>query len=89
MNYDEFIKESTKVAEAFSTRIDFEKVISDGLIKKVGHSYYAENIRSLPESVRIRIKSIATPTKHGIKVTFHKESKRLKKLLEKFKLLSY
>ena len=45
------------------------------------HSYYLENIRSLPEFVSIRIKYFSH-TKKGIRVTFYKESKRLKNELE-------
>ena len=79
MNYDKMIEELAKSAYAFSIPIDFEKLISDGLLKKIGHSYYVDNIGSLPESISIRIKSISH-TKRGIRVTFCKESKRMKEL---------
>jgi hypothetical protein len=82
LNCDEVIKEFAKVAYAFSVPINFEKLISDGLLKKVGRSYYAENIKALPKSLSTRIKSFAS-TKNGIRVTFSKESKSLKKLSKK------
>ena len=84
MKEDEMVKELAKAAHAFSIPIDFEKLISDRLLKKIGRSYYVENINLLPEPVSKRIKT-ATPTKNGIRVTFYKESKSLAKLSENLK----
>ena len=75
MNYDEIVKELAEVAHAFSVPINFEKLMSDGVLKKIGRSYYVKNIRLLPEPVRNRIKSIAG-TNNGLMVTFYKESVR-------------
>jgi len=84
LNEDEMVKKLAKAAHAFSIPIDFEKLISDGLLKKIGRSYYVENINLLPEVVSKRIKT-ATPSKNGIRITFYKESKSLAKLSEKLK----
>jgi len=82
MEEEEMVKKLAKAAHAFSIPLDYEKLISDGLLKKIGRSYYVENINLLPESVSARIKT-ATPTKNGIRVTFYKESKSLTKLSKK------
>ena len=82
MEEEEMVKKIAKAAHAFSIPLDFEKLISDGLLKKIGRSYYVENISLLPDSVSTRIKT-ATPTKNGIRVTFYKESKSLAKLSKK------
>ena len=66
-----------------STPIDFDQLIKDGLIKKIGRSYYADNIHNLPENVSKRITSVSE-TKNGIRVTFSKETKSMKKLADKF-----
>jgi hypothetical protein len=43
-------KEVAKVAHALATPIDFDQLINDGLLKKIGNSYYTENIHGLPEN---------------------------------------
>jgi len=72
-------------SHAMSTPIDFEGLIQQGLLKKVGKSYYVDNVDALPESAKMNIKTIATGSKHGIKVTFYKDTKSIKKIAEKFK----
>lgn len=79
MNDEEMAKEIAKSAQAFSEPIDFEKLIADGLLTRKGKSYYVSDLKVLPENVSKRIKQ-AVPTKNGLRVTFHKESKSLKKL---------
>jgi predicted transcriptional regulator len=83
MNNEEIRKELAKTAKAFSEPIDFDKLIEDGLIIKKGKSYYVLNIHNLPENIRKRIKDI-TKTKNGLRVTFYKETKKMKNLAEKF-----
>lgn len=72
-------KEVAKVAHILATPIDFDQLINDGLLKKIGNSYYTENIHGLPENLSKKIKSI-TQTKKGLKLTFYKESKSMIKL---------
>lgn len=79
MNDEEMAKELAKAVQAFSEPIDFEKLIADGVLTRKGKSYYVTDLKVLPENVAKRIKQ-ATTTKHGLRVTFHKESKSLKKL---------
>ena len=83
MNDEEMKKEIIKAAKAFSKPINFEKLISDGFLIKKGKSYYTTNIKDLPEDIGKRIKE-AVPTKNGLRVTFYKESKSLKKVADKF-----
>jgi hypothetical protein len=73
-----------KEAHALATPIDFEKLVGDGVLKRHGKSYYTDNLHSLPEHVAKKIKSIAQ-TKKGIKLSFYKETKSIKKLAEKTK----
>lgn len=72
-----------KESNIMSTPIDFDQLIKDGLLKKIGKSYYTDNIHNLPENVRKRITSVSE-TKNGIRVTFSKETKSMKKLADKF-----
>ena len=66
-----------------SIPIDYEKLINDCLLKKIGKSYYVDNIHDLPENISKRITSVSV-TKNGTKVTFSKETKSMKKLADKF-----
>jgi hypothetical protein len=52
------------------TSIDFEQLIKDGLMKKIGPSYYVEKMSLLPDNVRKQIKSF-WKTKNGFRVTFY------------------
>jgi hypothetical protein len=79
MNDEEMAKEIAKAAQAFSEPIDFEKLIADGLLTRKGKSYYVPDLKALPENIAKRVKQVV-PTKNGLRVTFHKESKSLKKL---------
>lgn len=81
MNDEEMTREIAKSAHAFSVPIDFEKLINDGLLVKRGKSYYLTDTKSLPEIVSKRIKTV-TPTPNGVRVTFYKESKSLKKIAD-------
>jgi hypothetical protein len=69
-----------------ATPIDFEQLIKDGLIKRIGKSYYTDSIPNLPEAVAKKIKHIS-PTKNGEKLTFYKETQKIKKLAEDTKHL--
>lgn len=74
MNDEEIRKMAEKIekeTEIMSTPIDFEQLEKDGLIKKVGKSYYTDNIHNLPEHVSKKITSSET-TKNGTKLTFYK-----------------
>lgn len=73
------IKKIAESAQAFAEPIDFEKLIKEGILIIKGRSFYVQDIHHLPKKVSKRIKQ-AVPTKNGIRVTFHKESKKLKKL---------
>jgi len=72
-----------KESHIMSTPIDFDQLIKDGLLKRIGKSYYVDNIHNLPENVSKRITSVSE-TKNGIRVTFSKETKSMKKLADKF-----
>ncbi len=86
MNNDE-LKKMRKVlakeSHIMSIPIDFNQLIKDGLLKKIGKSYYTDNIHNLPKSISKRIISVSK-TKNGLKVTFSKETKSIKKLADKF-----
>ena len=66
-----------------SIPIDYEALISKGILKKVGKSYYVESINSLPKDLKSRVKSMSKG-RYGIKVTFSKETQSMKKLSKKF-----
>lgn len=72
-------KEVAEIAYILATPIDFDKLISDGLLKQVGTSYFTDNLHALPENISKKIKTI-TPTKKGLKLTFYKETKKMIKL---------
>lgn len=83
---EEIQKEVAKVAHIFATPIDFDKLIEEGLLKKIGTSYYTDNLHSLPENVSKKIKTI-TPTPKGVKLTFYRETKSTIELAKKTKHL--
>ncbi|QQX57448.1 hypothetical protein [Pseudomonas chlororaphis] len=82
MDNEEMAREIAKSAHAFADPIDFEKLVKDGLLIKKGKSFYAPDLEALPEVVSRRIKEVVS-TKNGLRVTFYKESKSLKKLAGK------
>jgi predicted transcriptional regulator len=82
MDNEEMAREIAKSAQAFSEPIDFDKLIKEGLLTKKGRSFYVTDLKALPETVSRRIKEIAS-TKDGLRVSFYKESKSLKKLATK------
>ncbi len=73
-----------KEALILATPINFDQLIKDGLLKKIGKSYYVDNIHDLPENLSKRIISV-NQTKNGTKVAFSKETKLMKKLADKYK----
>lgn len=83
MDDKKMAQELVKTAQAFSNPIDLEKLIKEGIITQKGRSYYITDISLLPKDVSKRIKSIV-PTRNGLKVSFYKESKRLKKIAEQY-----
>ncbi|CDL85249.1 hypothetical protein [Xenorhabdus szentirmaii] len=88
MNQNEMSEIRTMVANkahAFSQPINLEKLISDGLIKKVGKSYYTDDFNALPENIKKRVSSISKG-RYGIRIVFTKETKKMAKLAEEFKL---
>ena len=70
-------------SQALSTPIDFESLISKGILKHVGKSYYVENLQLLPENIRKKVKS-SSKGRYGIKVTFYKETQKMTALSKKF-----
>jgi len=70
-----------------STPIDFDRLVEDGILKQNGKSYYVKNIPDLPEEVSRRVESFVY-TKNGIKVTFTRATKSMKKLAEKYTLMT-
>lgn len=82
MNEEEMTKKLVESIRAFAEPIDFDQLIKDGLLIQKGRSYYAPDIKALPDKVSKRIKE-AVPTKNGLRVTFHKEKKSMKKLASK------
>lgn len=81
MDREEILKELAMHAKACSEPLDLEKLIEDGLIIKKGKSYYVPNMHNLPDNVSKRINNF-TITKNGVRVTFIKQTKKLKNLAE-------
>ncbi|EPW6433266.1 hypothetical protein ACWOYR_004728 [Vibrio parahaemolyticus] len=54
---DDIRKMVANESYAASQPIDFEKLISDGLIKKVGNSYYTDDFNALPENIKKRVRN--------------------------------
>lgn len=79
MDEEEMTRKLAESAQAFAAPIDFAKLLNDGLLIQKGKSYYCPDLKVLPEQVAKRIKD-ATPTKNGLRLTFYKESKSMKKL---------
>ena len=82
MNKEEIIKELAKHAKACSEPLNLEKLLEKGLIIQKGKSYYVPNMHKLPEDIRKRINSMNF-TKNGVRVTFIKETKKMKNLADK------
>ncbi len=72
-------------AHALSMPLDFDALISKGILKQVGKSYYVESLKRLPEEVRKRIKNVSKG-RYGIRVEFYKETKSMAKLAKQFEL---
>lgn len=79
---NEEIKKLAEAAQIQAEPIDFDQLLEDGLLIQKGQSYYAPNVKALPDKVSQRINSIAN-TKNGVKVTFSKETKSIQKLAKK------
>ena len=89
MTNEEISKLAKKVANdahILSTPMDLDQLLEDGLLKKIGNSYYTDNIHALPDLVVKKVKS-STPTQNGIKLTFYKETKSIQKLADRTKHL--
>jgi hypothetical protein len=71
-------------AHALATPSDFEELEKARLLRKIGKSYYTDNVRNLPEHVAKTISSFEQ-TKRGFKLTFHKQSRSMKRLSEESK----
>ncbi len=78
------LAEQTKI---LATPIDFDDLIKKGLIKKVGKSYYTDNIHKLPKEVTCKIKEMSNG-RYGLKLTFYKETKSIKKVAKDFEQYS-
>jgi len=59
-------------AYALATPIDFDKLVKDGVLKRIGKSYYTDDLRNLPAHVSKKISSVEQ-TKKGTKLTFTKK----------------
>ncbi|CAM2972104.1 hypothetical protein [Moritella viscosa] len=85
---DEELNEICKILAnnsfALSKPIDLDGLVEQGVLKLVGKSYYVRNIKAMPDEVRRKIKSVSSG-KHGVKVTFIKETKSMSKLSKEFK----
>jgi hypothetical protein len=71
-------------AHALATPIDLPELRSTGVLKKIGNSYYTDNIHNLPENVSKKISAVAK-TRHGFRLTFYKETKSVRGLAEDLK----
>lgn len=80
---EEIRKMIANKSNVLATPIDFEDLIKKGLLKKVGKSYYTDNIHALPKKVTEKIKSTSNG-RYGIKLTFYKETKSIKKIAKDF-----
>ena len=90
MNDEDLKKELVREIIIQVTPIDFDKLIKDGVIKKIGKSYYTDSIRKLPADVakKINFNSLGTKTKNGIRFSFYKDTST-KKATEDLKKLGY
>ena len=80
---DEMGKMIANKSKILATPLDFEDLIKKRLIKKVGKSYYTDNIDALPKEVAGKLKNISKG-RYGIKLTFYKETKSIKKIAKDF-----
>ena len=83
---EEIAKMVANESYARSIPIDIDGLISKGIVKQVGKSYYVENLKLLPEDVRKRIKNVSKG-RHGLRIEFYKETKSMAKLANKFRHL--
>src|SRR6476469_9732490 len=74
----EMYQELLDVAEALATPIDYEQLISDGVLRKAGGWYEILDPARLPDAARLKIKAI----KSGNRVRFRKPNKRVAKYLD-------
>ncbi|HDL7101287.1 TPA: hypothetical protein PXM79_004098 [Yersinia enterocolitica] len=80
---DEMIKKLIDQATE-SLTVDFDKLESDGVIKKVRGGYLVINHRLLPQAANRLIKSTKN-TKDGLRVIIGKPSEKLLKVIKSFK----
>ncbi len=88
MNDEDLKKKIASKIIKDATPIDFAKLIKDGVIKQIGKSYYTDNIHKLPDDVAQKIKS-TDKTKNGLKLTFYKVTKSIKKTAEQLEKRGY
>jgi len=83
----ESLKRSTaNQAHILATPIDFNKLVEEGALKKIGQSYYINNLQKIPSQVSYMVSAIEK-NKNGFKLTFYKEKKQIKRPAEDSKEL--
>lgn len=63
------IKEIERRMKLIKKPIDKDQLVKDGILKKIGRSYYLGDVEEIPEEVSLKIKAIAQTSK-GVRVTF-------------------
>ncbi len=72
-------KELRRLAEVLAAPIDFDQLITAGVLRAKGKWYEVLDLDRLPEHARVKIRAVRAPNR----VKFRKPSKRLQKLLRR------
>ena len=72
-------KELRQTAAILATPIDFDALITDGILRERGEWYEVVDLARLPEHARVKIRAIRPPNL----VKFRKPSKKLQKFLRR------
>jgi hypothetical protein len=71
--------ELRQTATLLATPIDFDLLITEGILEKRGEWYKITNLTKLPEHARVKIRAVRPPNL----VKFRKPSKKLQKFLKR------
>jgi hypothetical protein len=72
-------KELRQTAVVLATPIDFDALITDGILRNRGEWYEIVDLARLPENARVKIRAVRAPNL----VKFRKPSKKLRKFLRR------
>ena len=77
-------EELEQILRDFATPIDFDALISDGVLEKQGSWYKILSMERLPSWAKAKIRQLKSSDQKGILVKFQKSTKRAEKMFKKY-----